>query len=175
MFGSGKQKIITTGSSILLVIITLHLIGVYIFVWGHYEWVKWGSISIGIVDTAPNPMNPFQYGKDSSTDLVYRFLFRGLVRYDITTNVYNGDLTNCDLADMSHIQCTLRDDAVWSDGTRIKSDDIIASFDTFRKSAPNSEIRLFLESVTITKNGDIIDIKSTQKSQWKMSKINLAW
>lgn len=164
MFGSGKQKIITTGSSILIFLITLHLIGVYIFVWGYYEWVKWGSISIGIVDTAPNPMNPFQYGKDSSTDLVYRFLFRGLVRYDIATNVYNGDLTNCDLADMTHIQCIIRDDAVWSDGTRIKSDDIIASFDTFRKSAPNSEIRLFLESVTIAKNGDIIDIKSTQKS-----------
>ncbi len=136
----------------------------YIFVWGHYEWVKWGSISIGIVGTPPNPMNPFQYGKDSSTDLVYRFLFRGLVRYDISASIYNGDLTNCDLADMTRIQCVLRDDAVWSDGTRIKTDDIIASFDIFRKSAPNNDVRMFLETVKVTKNGDSIDIISTQKS-----------
>ena len=102
----------------------------------------------------PNPMNPFQYGKDSSIDLVYRFIFRGLVRYDLKTGIYTGDLTNCDLTNMTDIKCILRDDAVWSDGTRIKTDDIIASIETFKKSAPNEEVRAFLETVKITKDGD---------------------
>lgn len=83
MSGSGIKKTIIISSSILFILILLHLIGVYIFAGGHYEGVKGGSISIGIVDTTPNPLNPFEYGKDDSTDLVYRFLFRGLVRYDI--------------------------------------------------------------------------------------------
>lgn len=87
-----------------------------------------------------------------------------MVRYDISSGIYTGDLTNCDLTNMLLIQCTLRDDAVWSDGTRIKTDDIIASIDTFRKSAPNEEMRLFLETVKITKNGDTIEIKTNQKN-----------
>lgn len=110
-------------------------------------------------------MDPFQYGRDAATDLVYRFLFRGLVRYDISSGIYKGDLTNCDLSDMMSIRCTLRDDAVWSDGTRIKTDDIVASIDMFKKRTQSNEIKLFLESVKVTKNGDTVEFKSTQKSQ----------
>lgn len=90
-------------------------------------------------------MDPFSYGQDDASDLVYRFLLRGLVRYDIATGIYTGDLTNCDLTDMTIISCTLRDDAVWSDGTRIKTDDIIASIDTFRNRATSSDIKSLLQ------------------------------
>lgn len=164
MLGSGTKKIITISSIIVFVLIILHLIGVYIFMWGHYEWVRWGSISIGIVDATPNPLDPFQYGKSNSTDLLYRFLFRGLIRYDSVRAAYQWDLTTCDLSDIQLIRCTLRDDAVWSDGTRIKTDDIVASIDAFKKNASNQEIRAFLETVTVKKNGDSIEIKSGQKS-----------
>jgi ABC-type transport system substrate-binding protein len=164
MLGSGTKKIITIGSAVVSLLIIFHLIGVYIFIWGHYEWVKWGSISIGIADTTPNPLDPFQYGKNDSTDLLYRFLFRGLIRYDAVRAAYQWDLTTCDLADIQLIRCTLRDDAVWSDGTRVKTDDIVASFDAFKKSASNQEIRAFFETVTIKKNGDSVEIKSGQKS-----------
>ncbi len=109
-------------------------------------------------------MNPFQYGKSDSTDLVYRFLFRGLIRYDAVRGAYQGDLTTCDLSDIMFIKCTLRDDAVWSDGTRVKTDDIIASLDTFKKNASNPDIKSFLETVTIKKNGDNIELKSGQKN-----------
>jgi ABC-type transport system substrate-binding protein len=136
------------------------------YAWGRYEWVKWGSISIGMVGTTAKVMDPFGYGSDDATDLVYRFLFRWLVRYDIATSVYTGDLTNCDLRDMTNISCTLRDDAVWSDGTRIKLDDIIASIDTFRRTASNSDIRTLLQSVSVSKDGESINIKSTQKSPY---------
>lgn len=164
MLGSGTKKIITISSGILFVIIFLHLIGVYIFTWGHYEWVRGGSISIGIVDTTPNPLDPFQYGKNDSTDLLYRFIFRWLIRYDSVWASYKWDLTTCDLSDIQLIRCTLRDDAVWSDGTRIKTDDIIASIEAFKKLAANQEILSFLETVTVKKNGDSIEIKSSQKS-----------
>jgi ABC-type transport system substrate-binding protein len=58
----------------------------------------------------------------------------------------------------------MRDDAVWSDGTRIKAEDIIASIDAFKKNTPQEEIRDFLETVKVTKNGDNIEIQSSQKS-----------
>ncbi len=110
-------------------------------------------------------MDPFSYGQDDASDLVYRFLLRGLVRYDITTGIYTGDLTNCDLTDMTIISCTLRDDAVWSDGTRIKTDDIIASIDTFRSRATNSNIKSLLQWVKVNKKGEGIEITSSKKSQ----------
>lgn len=114
-------------------------------------------------------MDPFEYGSDDATDLVYRFLFRGLIHYDISASVYTGDLTNCDLRDMMSISCTLRDDAVWSDGTRIKTDDIIASIDMFRRRASNTAIRSFLQGVKVTKNGEGIEIKSSQKSPYMIA------
>ncbi len=136
------------------------------FAGGRYEWVKWGSISIGMVGATIKVTDPFNYGSDDATDLVYRFLFRGLIHYDISKSVYTGDLTNCDLRDMMNISCTLRDDAVWSDGTRIKIDDIIASIDIFRIRASNSAVKLFLQGVKVTKNGESIEIKTSQKSPY---------
>jgi ABC-type transport system substrate-binding protein len=88
------------------------------------------------------------------------------VKYDITSGLYTGDLTNCDLRDMTNIKCTLRDDAVWSDGTRIKTDDIIASIDAFRQVTENADLRGFLDGLKIVKNGENIEIKSAQKSQY---------
>ena len=164
MFRSGTKKIITIGSIVLFIIIFLHLIGVYIFSWWHYEWVKWGSISIGIVDAAPDAMNPFQYGQNSNADLVYRFLFRGLIRYDVTKGIYQGDITNCDLSDISYIRCNMQDDAIWSDGTRIKSEDIIASIDAFKRNTTNEDVQAFLNTVKVTKNGESIEIRSTEKN-----------
>ena len=77
--------------------------------------------------------------------MMYRFLLRGMIRYDIIGGIYAGDLTNCDLTDIALIRCSLRDDAVWSDGTRVKLDDIIATIETYKKSSPRSDIRLMLE------------------------------
>ena len=96
---------------------------------------------------------------------MYRFLFRGMIRYDITDGIHTGDLTNCDITDISLVRCTLRDDAVWSDGTRIKLDDIIASIDTYKKSSPKSGMRVFLEQVTLNKNGETLEIRSKIKDE----------
>lgn len=109
-------------------------------------------------------MNPFQYGQNSNADLVYRFLFRGLIRYDVTKGIYQGDITNCDLSDISYIRCNMQDDAIWSDGTRIKSEDIIASIDAFKKNTTNEDVQAFLNTVKVTKNGESIEIRSTEKN-----------
>jgi ABC-type transport system substrate-binding protein len=98
-----------------------------------------------MVGTAVKAMDPSSYGSDDASDLVYRFLLRGLIRYDIASGVYTGDLANCDLADMTSIVCTLRNDTVWSDGTRIKADDIIASIEMYKRTATNKDIRSLLQ------------------------------
>ncbi len=58
----------------------------------------------------------------------------------------------------------MQDDAIWSDGTRIKSEDIIASIDAFKKNTANEDIRTFLNTVKVTKNGESIEIRSTEKN-----------
>lgn len=109
-------------------------------------------------------MNPFQYGTNHNSDLLYRFLFRGLIKYNISTGIYQGDLTSCDISNISKVICTMRDDAVWSDGTRVKTEDIIASIEAFKQNTSQEEMRSFLETVKVVKNGDNIEIQSTQKS-----------
>jgi ABC-type transport system substrate-binding protein len=93
------------------------------------------------VDNVPNAMNPFQYGINDNSDLLYRFLFRGLIKYNISTGIYQGDLTSCDISNLSKVTCTMRDDAVWSDGTRVKSEDIIATIEEFKNSATQEEMK----------------------------------
>ena len=65
---------------------------------------------------------------------------------------------------MSHIKCSMQDDAIWSDGTRIKVEDIIASIDAFKKNSKNDDMRAFLDTVKVSKNGDLVEIQSTKKS-----------
>jgi hypothetical protein len=60
----------------------LHLIGVYIYSGGHYVGVPGGSTTIGAVGKAPNIMNPLSYGENSYDEAVFRFLFRGLIKYN---------------------------------------------------------------------------------------------
>lgn len=65
---------------------------------------------------------------------------------------------------MTHIICTLRDDAVWSDGTRIKIEDIIATINTFKKNAINEDVKKFLSTVKVSKNGENVEITTSSKN-----------
>ena len=87
-----------------------------------------------------------------------------MIKYSPQKGIYQGDLTTCDLTDISNVRCILQDDAVWSDGTRVKIDDIIASVNEFRNHVSNSEMKVFWETIRLTKDGDAVLIKSPQKN-----------
>lgn len=97
-----------------------------------------------MIGEAPAVPNPLDYGKNKQVDLMLKFLFRGLIHYDVSTGSYGGDIANCDIGDLSKVTCTLKEKQLWSDGTEIQADDIIATYQAFRTSSPNDKIKAFL-------------------------------
>jgi ABC-type oligopeptide transport system substrate-binding subunit len=71
---------------------------------------------------------------------------------------------NCDLALMTQVRCTLRDDAVWSDSTRVKIEDVIASVSAFAKHTPSADMSNWISSLSLQRQGDVLEIRSKSQS-----------
>jgi MarR-like DNA-binding transcriptional regulator SgrR of sgrS sRNA len=72
-------------------------------------------------------------------------LFRGLLKYDDRKGTYGGDIANCDISNIAKISCTLNpNNGNWSDGTKIQTDDVIATLQAFRANPPNEKMKAFL-------------------------------
>ncbi len=75
---------------------------------------------------------------------------------------------NCDLAEMTLIHCTLRDDAVWSDSTRVKIEDVVASVSAFAKHTPSADMSNWISSLTLQRQGDVLEIRSKTRSPYML-------
>jgi nucleotide-binding universal stress UspA family protein len=143
--------------SVILGFLIIHLIGIYIYSGGKYIGLPGGSVSIGIVSKAPNIIDPLGYGLSKNTDLVLRFLFRSMVRYNASKWLLEGDIANCDLANLARVSCRIKENITWSDGTRIQPIDVISTFQAFRTSQWSTRVGRFLGGVSvIEENGNII-------------------
>jgi len=109
-------------------------------------------MSIGIIKKPVNVMNPLLYGGDEIEKLLYRFLFRSLVRYNTNEETFEGDLGKCDLTNLAKVTCTLEKGINWSDGTPIKADDIIASIDGYENYTSDEKMKSFLKTVSVSQS-----------------------
>lgn len=100
----------------------------------------------------PNPLNPLEYGTGRTADLMYQFLFRGLIRYNPATEIYEGDIANCDLSDLQNVACVLREDALWSDGSTITIEDITATYQAFGETTTNKTLAGIFRKATVQKD-----------------------
>lgn len=91
-------------------------------------------------------------------------MFRSLVRYNPHTETYEGDIANCDLTDLSRVQCTLNKNLVWSDGTPIQSEDIWASIDGYKRNVSDETMKLFLQWVNFSEKNGIMTLSSKTKN-----------
>ena len=96
-----------------------------------------GTVNIGFVGAVPN-LNPVIYGTDPIGDYLLRFLSRSVLRYNVETKQMEGDLANCNLGkNFSEIKCYIKNDALWSDGTSITKEDILATYSMFQNDDMN--------------------------------------
>lgn len=65
---------------------------------------------------------------------------------------------------MLKISCELREDAVWSDGTNITGDDIIATANIFKEKASSKTVRTALSNAKITSESRNIIIESKTRN-----------
>ncbi len=145
-------------------IFLVHLIWVYIYEDGVSMWVRGGSINIGIVGKSPGIPNPLNYSKDKYEDLVLKFLYRPLIRYDASKGEYQGDIGTCDISDLAKVHCILKKDQYWSDKTKIQVEDIIATYQALRTSG-NDKLSPFMKNVTAISRGENeIEISAKEKN-----------
>ncbi len=106
-----------------------------------------------------------QYSQNKEHDLILSFLFRSLIRYNTEAWIYEGDLANCDLTDLSKVTCILNGSGTWSDNTEIKIDDVVATYQAFKDNPPSDKMRAFLGKVAIvSKDTKTIELTSDEKN-----------
>lgn len=98
-------------------------------------------------------MKPLNYGTNPSDTLVYRFLFRGLIRYNPEDTTARSDLAECDISKIERITCILKKDQRWSDKTLIQETDITTTYRAFA-SQPHAP-SIFASLKVEAKNGTI--------------------
>ena len=94
-----------------------------------------------MITDAPDMMQPLSYGKNPADAIVYRFLYRGLIRYNPEDNTARSDLAECDISRIEKIICTLKPDNKWSDNTLITDEDVLATFRAFSATGSDQTLR----------------------------------
>lgn len=136
--------------------ISTHLVFLYLFEDSVRSPEEGGTVNVGIIGTVPN-LNPAAYGTDPVGDYLLRFLSRWLLRYNVETKQMEGDLANCNLGkNFSEIKCYVKNDAVWSDGTPITKEDILATYDMLQDTDTNKTAKKLLDNITIDDQGEYI-------------------
>lgn len=136
--------------------ISAHLIFLYLSEDALRSPEEGGTVNIGIIGAVPS-LNPATYGTDPIGDYLLRFLSRSLLRYNVETKQMEGDLANCNLGkNFSEIKCYVKNDAVWSDGTPVTKEDILATYTLFQTGDINKTAKKLLEDITIVDQGEYI-------------------
>lgn len=130
-----------------------HLIFLYAYLGSTPVPEQGGNISVGIMGRAPK-LSLLDSRPESSNELVLRFLFRGVMRYNPTTRKVEGDIANCDLANPSDVRCFMNPDVLWNDGQKITAHDVVATYDLYRSSIQNRRMASILSGMKVTESGD---------------------
>lgn len=150
------RKYLAILSAFFVIISGIHLVTAYLYSDSNSVPEKGGAISIGFVGSAP-AINPTLFRKEPSEDFILRFLYRSLLRYDLDTRTMQGDLANCDLGkNFAEIRCFFKSGALWSDGTPIIKEDVLATYALFSETPTNKALQSALAKTTVSDGGDSI-------------------
>ncbi len=143
-------------SAFFTIIISSHLVFLYLSEDSIRSPEEGGTINIGLVGAVPN-LNPALYGTDPIGDYLLRFTSRSLLHYNIETKQMEGDIANCNLGkNFSEIKCYVKNEAKWSDGTLVTKEDILATYDLLQKTDTNKLAKKVLGGITIDDQGEYI-------------------
>lgn len=88
-----------------------------------------------------------------------------MISYNALSGEYQGDIGNCDIRDLSKIICEIKKNQFWSDGTKIQTEDVVATYQTFRAITVGDKMGNFLKGVSvISRSDEKIEITSKEKN-----------
>lgn len=141
------------------VVLSAHIVVLYFYNDAETYPINGGTINVGIMGKMPTmDMLTTDTKIDNNTnDTVLHFLYRGLLRYSNSDKKIVGDLAKCGLDTFPTIRCTLGQNALWSDGTSMSTDDVISTFEFFKENTRNESIKNRLSLIDVQEDrGDIV-------------------
>lgn len=108
-------------------------------------------------------MKPLSYGKNPADEIIYPFLYRGLIRYNPEDNTAREDLAQCDITNIEKITCTLKKEIYWSDKNAIKGDDVLATFKAFASLGEDPTMSEVLRDTRIESKDGVITFLNPDK------------
>lgn len=151
--------------SIIFFVLTLtHLTYSYLYSNSKNLPVKWGTISEWIIWNFPslNPIVPLY--SDWNDKYIIQLLYRSLLKYDIEKHQFVWDIAKCDISSMINIECIINEDAKWSNGENITTEDLVATYQLIKETGSNKILVSLLQSTEIeTRDNNTIIFKNTRK------------
>ena len=152
---SKLKKYLFLISLVLLLVIGAHMIFVYLYEDAKEVPVKGWVVSEWIIWEFPH-LNPLILSTDHNK-YINRLLYRSLLSYDIEEWKTSNDLASCDTSNLLYVECYLENNITWSNGEPITTQDIISTFNLFKKSEVNPVMSSLLAETKIEeKDGTII-------------------
>jgi ABC-type oligopeptide transport system substrate-binding subunit len=140
-------------------VIVAHIVLLYIYHDAEKYPLPGGTINVGMIGdrTDINVLNFDTKIENDPNDTVLRFIFRGLVRFSPTDKKIVNDLASCDIDKFPLVRCTLSQNALWSDGSSMTTEDVISSYAFFREKSTNEYTKSQLKLVDVSEDtGDIV-------------------
>lgn len=136
------------------VLIGIHILYEYLYYESSEAPIEGGNISQWVIWDFPH-LNPLLQSTDYNKDVIH-LLYRALLWYDSVKQEVVSDLANCDIENLAHIECTLKDDALWSNGEKITPEDVIATYNILKNSDINTSLGNIMKDMTIKNNSWVI-------------------
>jgi ABC-type transport system substrate-binding protein len=150
-FYNRVKKYLFLLASLISTVLIVHIITVYLYDWAEEVSEKWWSFSIGFVDSLPN-LDPTLFWMNTRKDFVLSLLYRGLLQYNPESRTMEWDLATCDLwKNLSEVRCNLKEGSLWSDGTKVTIEDVLATYSLLAETDKNKRLQAGLAKFQITR------------------------
>ncbi len=137
-------------SLFLCSVLWAHLVYVYLYIDAKELPVEWWIVTQAVVWEFPH-LNPLTQSIDYNKNIL-DLTYRSLMKFDNTTKQYVWDLAQCDISNLSKIDCYLKNDVKWSDWTNIIVWDVVATYNILKNSNINPLMVTLLKDVSIESN-----------------------
>lgn len=151
-------------SILFIILIWIHLSYIFLYSDSKEEPEIWGKVIEWVIWEEPH-LNPLKT-TDDYNDTLNKMLYRSLLKYKADTKQIEWDIANCDILSSNvRIECTINDNALWSNWEKISYEDILFTYKTLKEREINKQISKILEDVEIELKENSIVFKNTKKDK----------
>lgn len=148
-------------SLFFLVLTFAHICYSYVYFDSKRIPIKWGTISEWVVWDVSH-FNPLISSSDYNKYIIW-ILYRSLMKYDVNEKKLVWDLANCDISNLSYIECFLEGNTYWSNWEPITTADIISTYNILKTTDTNPVIKSLISETTFEEKKNSVVFKNPKK------------